>query len=68
MAGYMQIKTEDGQDIDCLPPVAWCKCAKKDIEDMDECPLRYWDNGDVCKPSLCEQYTEDAADVSSEEG
>lgn len=56
----MDIKTEYGDDIFCLPPCAWCKVAKKDIEDMDTCPLCNFDDfGDICVPSLCDHYTED---------
>lgn len=68
MAGYMSIQAEGGIEVYCLPPVAWCKCAKKDIEDMDECPMRYFDpEGEICRPDLCEFYTEDASDVKKEE-
>ena len=60
MSGYMQIKTEYGEDILSLPPCAWCKIADKDIEDLDTCPLcNFDDTGDICIPSLCEHYTEE---------
>lgn len=31
MAGYMSIQAEGEIEVYCLPPVAWCKCAKKDF-------------------------------------
>lgn len=55
----MDIKTEYGEDIFCLPPVAFCKIARKDIEDLESCPICNFDDiGDICCPSICEHYTE----------
>lgn len=63
----MEIKTKDGIDIYVLPPCAWCKVAKKDIEDMDACPMCNFDDfGDICVPEICEHYTEDKNEIGGE--
>lgn len=65
----MTLMTKDGIEIFALPPVAWCKCAKDDVEDIDECPIKNFDDtGDICVPELCEFYTEHISQAESEEG
>lgn len=55
----MEIKTECGIDIFCLPDNARCRCTGKDPTKMDECPLRVFDNfGLKCVPELCDMYEE----------
>ena len=55
----MTLMDKDGIEIFALPPVAWCKCANNDVEDMNECPIKNFDDfGDICIPELCEFYTE----------
>lgn len=52
--------THDGIDIYCLPDNAYCKICKCSPETAAECPLRKFDDfGDVCKPDVCDYYTED---------
>ena len=55
----MTLMTKDGIEIFALPPIALCKYSNKDVEDMDECPIKNFDDfGDICVPELCEFYTE----------
>lgn len=55
----MNIKTEDGIIIFCLPDCARCKVCGKSPVEIDECPLHKFDvNGDKCVPELCEEYEE----------
>lgn len=64
----MTLMTKDGIEIFCLPPVAWCKCENMDVEDIDECPIKNFDDtGDICVPELCEFYTEHIEPQESEE-
>lgn len=61
----MTLMTKDGIEIFALPPVAWCKYAKNDVEDMDYCPIKNFDDtGDICVPELCEFYTKRSEDVN----
>lgn len=56
----MEIKTEYGVDIFCLPSCAKCKKTGKNPEEMDKCPLYNFDDyGDICVPEICAYYTED---------
>ena len=56
----MNIKTEWGGDIYCLPSCAKCKATGKSPEYMERCPLyNFDDDGDICVPEICDQYTED---------
>lgn len=55
----MNIQTDDGIEIQCLPDGARCEIEDKEIVDMDECPMKNFDNyGDICIPNLCEHYRE----------
>ena len=56
----MKMTTSDGIDIYYLPDNAYCKVCGCNPETADECPLRKFDDFvDVCKPDVCEHYTED---------
>ena len=64
----ISIQAEGGVEITCLPDVAWCRCENKNIEDVEECPMRYFHPaGDICRPDLCEYYTEEPDDIIKDE-
>ena len=55
----MDIYTEDGQIIMCLPDNALCKVTGKSPHDMDKCPLGFDKYDDcMCIPELCNEYEE----------
>lgn len=55
----MDILTEDGIEIYCLPDTAYCKISGENPESMIGCPLFAFDDyGNICKPNLCGEYTE----------
>ena len=56
----MNIRTQWGDMIHCLPECARCRITDKSPEDMDTCPILNFDDfGAECAPELCEQYEED---------
>lgn len=57
----MNIRTECGDSIYCLPDCARCKISGISPEHMDSCPLYRYDplRGETCIPESCEEYTED---------
>ena len=56
----MNIRTQWGDMIHCLPECARCRITDKSPEDMDTCPILNFDDfGAECVPELCEQYEED---------
>ena len=55
----MKIRTREGIEIYCLPDNARCSICNKNPEEMDECPIKNFDDlGLECVPELCEEYTE----------
>ena len=59
----MDIMTSDGVRIYVLPECARCKCTGISPDAMTECPLRKFDPfGLMCKPDVCEEYTENITD------
>lgn len=55
----MEIVTEDGIEIFCLPDCARCKLTGKSPTEMIECPEHCFDVfGDVCRPDDCDYYEE----------
>ena len=56
----MNIRTQWGDKIFCLPDCARCRITGKSPEDMDSCPIINFDDfGDECVPELCDEYEED---------
>lgn len=55
----MNVQTERGIDIFCLPDNARCKLYNENPLEMGRCPcMKFDDFGDVCIPDLCEEYEE----------
>ena len=55
----MDICTECGQKIFCLPDNARCRLSGKSQHETEKCPIRNFDDyGDVCVPELCDEYGE----------
>lgn len=58
MAGCLFVKEGD-IDIYVLPEDAFCVYSAKSPTEMDECPLKRFDDcGMICRPSECEFYHE----------
>lgn len=56
----MEIKTECGIEINCLPDCAKCERTGRNPMEMDACPMnKFGYMGDTCIPELCEDYTEE---------
>ena len=61
----MRVRFDATIDISVLPEEAKCKCTCKSPLDMDECPMRKYDDwGYECWPDDCDEYTEDEQDES----
>ena len=59
----MRVRFDATIDINVLPDEAKCKCTVKSPLDMDECPMRKYDDwGCECWPDECDEYTEDEED------
>lgn len=55
----MNIMTESGISIYCLPECARCRVTGRNPELMDVCPNRKYDAfGDICIPDDCIEYEE----------
>ena len=55
----MDICTQYGQKIFCLPDNARCRLSGKSPHETEKCPIRNFDDyGDVCVPELCDEYGE----------
>ena len=55
----MDICTECGQKIFCLPDNARCRLSGKPPHETEKCPICNFDDyGDVCVPELCDEYGE----------
>ena len=55
----MEIRSMSGLEIDALPECARCGITEENPENMDECPIKNFDNdGEICVPELCEVYEE----------
>ena len=49
-----------GIEIDAPPKTAYCLCEHNKLSKMDYCPSYEFDeDGEICCPSLCEDYSED---------
>ncbi len=60
----MNIRTQSGIKIYCLPSSALCKCTRKSPEHMNECPICNFDYfGMECVPELCDKYEENETSV-----
>lgn len=56
----MDVLTVGGWNLCLLPVCAKCKITDKNPMEMDECPIcNFDDDGDICVPGLCEEYTEE---------
>lgn len=56
----MNIQTEWGDPIFCLPSCGKCRQTGKNPEEMQQCPLfNFDDDGDLCVPEACNEYTEE---------
>ena len=55
----MEIMTADGIRIFCLPDNAICKQKNTSPEWLWECPMCKFDDGQICVPELCDEYTEE---------
>lgn len=59
----MEILTEHGIIIHCLPDNARCKVCNENPEEMTRCPIYNFDDfGEYCVPNLCDEYTEEVTD------
>lgn len=59
----MNIMTEHGITIGCLPDNARCKVYNENPEKMNRCPIYNFDDfGEYCVPDLCDMYTEEVSD------
>lgn len=56
----MEVLTECGVQIFCLPDSAKCKVTGENLNLMINCPICNFDDyGEICVPDLCDEYSEE---------
>lgn len=56
----MEIMDKNCHTVFSLPFKAICKETEQNPVDMERCPIcNFDDDGDICVPELCEEYTEE---------